>query len=331
MQILAYSNGKEKPKCFSVPAHGLTMFGTNSNVPIPGYMDPSGVPVSASSFDETTEALGLITVQGPDTLCYEPCGSYVKAVSHGFTPGDTLYLQDNGSLGNTPGTIAQKIYEVVDENCLLPVCQPMRISGGNTSIVSGTSPTGEIIATHDDGTGNLVNIRESVSPLTLNPTTGVATYIDESGAVSTWKYLKAYERFPLPQQNITNVGAVLNPLTYHTGSFGTFSSSISSSGTSVTFSRAGVYDVSLVADFFDGNSPRVAHRAFFKINGAIYSRLSGANYLRDEEAHDDSSTVYKDFVVISAGDILTIDLQTTSSLLNTTIVTSASRLLIQEL
>jgi len=178
--------------------------------------------------------------------------------------------------------------------------------GGAPSSVSGVLPDGNIIGIHDDGQGNTTTIRETATSFTLDPDTCKATFINESGVSTIFDYQKQYERFTLPAQVVTNTGAVLNTIVYNAGDFGSL---IASSGDSVRFPKDGEYEVSLVADYFDNNSARVAHRAIFYINGVEYSRLSGANYLRDVQ----------------------IDLQTTSSLVGTTDLTEDSRLLIRQL
>lgn len=140
---------------------------------------------------------------------------------------------------------------------------------------------------------------------------------------------KCFERFSMADQLINNVGAALNPLTYAAGDFA--SAGFSLSGSNITIQKAGCYDVTLAADFFDNNSARVAHRAIFKVNGVEVSRLSGSNYMRDASAHDDASSTYKDFICVDAGDVFSIDMQATSSFANTTNVTADSRLLIKKL
>ena len=53
-----------------------------------------------------------------------------------------------------------------------------------TSSITGTSPTGNPIASHNDGDGNTVSINESVTTMTINPD-GSVTYVNEAGVSTT--------------------------------------------------------------------------------------------------------------------------------------------------
>ena len=55
------------------------------------------------------------------------------------------------------------------------------------SILTPVVTTGQTIATHDDGCGNVVDIKETVSTMSKNPATGLMEYTDETGTVTTFK------------------------------------------------------------------------------------------------------------------------------------------------
>lgn len=81
----------------------------------------------------------------------------------------------------------------------------------------------------------------------------------------------------------------------------------------------GTYEVDYKINTFDNNSARVMHRSILNRDGTEYSRLEGNNYMRDATAADSGHIRHEDLV---KGGVLTLDLQTTSSVANTTTITN---------
>ena len=230
----------------------------------PAYIDINGEVQLALANNEQSECFGVCTVLSDSTLLYCSEKRVYEVSSHGFTPGKILYLQDDGSLEESPGSFTQKICEVLDGNCLMFLGQPMY---SNTESVSGVA------------------------------------------------------RIPVSVQTVNNVGSALNNLLFDTPEFDTIGLTVS--GNLITLPSTAFYDVMLVINTFDNNSPRVAHRIILNIDGVEYSRLEGENYMRDASGHDSSSIKYPEIVkTVTNNQVIDYQVQTHSVLTNTTDITS---------
>lgn len=245
-------------KTFNISGHGIADVG----YPRPAYIDSNGAPQIAQANNIQQEAFGLITVIDANTLEYSSEDTLIKAIGHGFTPGDIIYLQDDGTLANTPGTFIQKIFEVIDSDCLNYLNQPM---------------------------------------------------------FSTFDSLNGIARIPLNVQTVNNVGAVWNKITFNTPTFDNIGLTIA--GNVITFPDTGIIEAMLVINFFDNNSARVAHRVRLNVAGGIYSVIEGENYMRDATFHDNSSIKFPDAFSINANESINYEIQSHSSLANTSNIT----------
>lgn len=73
--------------------------------------------------------------------------------------------------------------------------------GGDTSVVSdvNTAPSVKIIATHDDGTGNITNVEETVTALAAVPgQSNTWQYTDENGVVTEFAFTSCFAEWPTP-------------------------------------------------------------------------------------------------------------------------------------
>lgn len=100
------------------PSHGFTMFGATNNVPFIGYITPTGTVGQAKSDSVKNQGLGLVYVLDNNNLRYYVCDQLIEAIAHGYTVGDILNLQDDGTLDVDSGRILQPVYEVVSNDYL---------------------------------------------------------------------------------------------------------------------------------------------------------------------------------------------------------------------
>lgn len=154
---------------------------------------------------------------------------------------------------------------------------------------------------------DLGNIQANKVRLKLG--TGLAIQVDGTIIASA-----VYSRLIIGAQTITNTGAVLNRLNTITSDVDLIGLTIGAD--SITL-PTGNYMIEYYINVFDNNSARVAHRSILRVDGALRSTIEGNNYLRDASAHDSSHIHHKDIV----SGVVTLDLQTTSSVNNTTSIT----------
>lgn len=122
-------------------------------------------------------------------------------------------------------------------------------------------------------------------------------------------------RIPIPTQAITNSGAVWNTLSLSTPSFDEIGVTVV--GVTAAVPANGTYHVTSAVNVFDNNSARVQHRMRYLVNGIEYSRVEGHNYIRDASNQDEAHNVYPDAMQLLSGDVITIEMQTASSVVNT--------------
>lgn len=198
------------------------------------------------------------------------------------------------------------------------------VNTGNTSTVNGVLPTGNLIASHDDGTGNIVNIRETITSLVANIDNTNIDYIDESGNTVQVDFTNIVKNLEtntslsltgnflqyVDESGVNNVidltGVVTVPSqVINTKSGNRIATHISSSGLGVDINES-VTELTFVGDtltFLDENGSNTVID-LSQYNTIPRSRittatLSGANLLT--LTRDDSTTITVDLSTLAGG------------------------------
>lgn len=129
-------------------------------------------------------------------------------------------------------------------------------------------------------------------------------------------------RLTIPLQTINNAGAPWDQIDITGTTFDQIGGTVSS-GFDYIVPDDGVYEIISTVNYLDNNSPRVAHRQRYLINGVVptgYNNFEGHNYMRDATGHDSAANVHSEIYELDAGDEITLQAQTNSSQANTTTI-----------
>lgn len=149
-------------------SHG---FSTMNSYPFAAFINGIGGLEQASALNISGESFGICEVIDMNTLRFRSKkGVLVKSMNHGFTIGNFLYLQDDGTVAETVGTNYQKIYKVIDDSYLLFLGE--RMYQGNYSII-GNSTKITIINVLDNN-----NVNQNTGTKVLFDTQPVFSNID---------------------------------------------------------------------------------------------------------------------------------------------------------
>lgn len=125
-----------------------------------------------------SEAVGVVTVAETDAFAYQTAG--VVSTLSGLTPGELYYLQDNGSLGTSAGTVEKPVLIATSSTSAVLI---LAISGGGGG---GTGDmTKAVYDTDDDGTVDSADVASRVEETVATDTdSGASHAIDcDSGTV----------------------------------------------------------------------------------------------------------------------------------------------------
>lgn len=145
---------------------GVTQASHGLSVGDVARFDGSDYVQASADTDSHAEAVGVVSLVDGDDFAFQTAG--VVSTLSGLTPGELYYLQDDGSLGTTAGTVEKPILIAISASSAVLV---LAISGAG----AGGGAWGSITGTLSDQTdlqSALDAKLEAATPVAINAQTG---------------------------------------------------------------------------------------------------------------------------------------------------------------